>query len=168
MKKKLKYLLACFFIVLFTFSIVPKEFQNDTFYVIALGDYILDNGVDNIDHYSWHNNLEYKYPHWLFDVINAKIYRSFQLDGIYIFVCIVSSIFMLVIFGLMIKKNISFNLAFISTIIVSYMMKGAYTARGEVVSYLLVLLEIPLIESFLKNKNKFSVLRIVFCFMYYC
>jgi hypothetical protein len=58
---------------------VPKTFQNDTFYVIALGEQILNNGLDRIDHFSWHDTLEYRYPHWLFDVVNSAINSSFGL-----------------------------------------------------------------------------------------
>lgn len=165
MKSYVKYVIAIILIIIFTVSVVPKTFQNDTFYVIALGDYIIENGIDRVDHFSWHNDLEYRYPHWLFDVINGGLYNSFGLDGLYIFVCILSVIFMLLLFWLMLKKNIGFFIAFISTLIVTYMMKDSFMDRGQIISYIMFLIEINLIESFLKNKNKLSVvgLFIVAC-----
>lgn len=80
MKNYFKYIIAVILIIFFVVSIVPKTFQNDTFYIIALGDRILENGLDRIDHFSWHENLEYRYPHWLFDIVNAGICNSFGLD----------------------------------------------------------------------------------------
>ena len=74
MKKYLKYILVIILIIIFVTSIVPKSFQNDTFYIIALGNLVLDNGMDKVDHFSWHNNLSYNYPHWLFDIITFKIF----------------------------------------------------------------------------------------------
>lgn len=57
-------------IVLFTTSIVPKVFQNDTFF--AIGDLILDNGIDMMEHFTWHENMTYYCSHWLFDIIIAN------------------------------------------------------------------------------------------------
>lgn len=83
--KKLKYILAVILIILFTFSVVPKTFQNDTFYIIELGKSISQNGVDWQDHYSIHENLQYRYPHWLFDLIVSKVDLAFGYTGIYVF-----------------------------------------------------------------------------------
>ena len=77
-----KYIIAIILIVLFTCSIVPKRFQNDTFYIIELGKCITENGVDWVDHYSIHENLEYSYPHWAFDVLNNFVYNLFSYTGI--------------------------------------------------------------------------------------
>lgn len=156
MKKNIKYIVAIVLIILFVFSIVPKEFQNDTFYIIALGQSINSRGLDRLDHFSWHNNLEYRYPHWLFDVINANIYNFWGLNGIYLFVCIVSSLSMILIFCIMLKKKINWFIAFVSTLIVAYMIRIVFTARAQIISYPLLLIEILLIERFLKSNSKFK------------
>jgi len=157
MKKSLKYLAVILLIILFVVSIVPKFFQNDTFYMISLGKLILENGIDGVDHYSWHSDLEYRYPHWAFDVVTAGIFNSFGLDGIYVLVCVISVIFMLVIYWLMLKKGIHWFIAFISTCMVAYLIKDFFTGRAQIISYLLFLIQIQLIESFIKNRNKASV-----------
>ncbi len=156
MKKNIKYIVAIVLIILFVFSIVPKEFQNDTFYIIALGQSINSRGLDRLDHFSWHNNLEYRYPHWLFDVINANIYNFGGLNGIYLFVCIVSSLSMILVFCIMLKKKINWFIAFVSTLIVAYMIRIVFTARAQIISYPLLLIEILLIERFLKSNSKFK------------
>ena len=159
-KDKLKYLIAIILIVIFTFSVVPKTFQNDTFYVIELGRHIIDNGVDWQDHYSIHDNLQYRYPHWAFDVINSVIYKLFDFTGIYVFTQILASVFMLIVFWNMIRKEIDFNLAFISTLIVAYMMKGAFYARGQIVSYSIFLLEFMILENFVERPTFFKSLAL--------
>src|SRR5574344_1440874 len=69
-------ILALFCIILFCISITPKEFQNDTFYTIKVGQLIRTNGIDYKDHFSWqeNGNLPYMYPHWLYDVITSLIF----------------------------------------------------------------------------------------------
>lgn len=62
-------------IIVFCISIVPKTFQNDTYYTIKIGEYILENGITMKDPFSWHENLGYTYPHWAYDVATYLIYN---------------------------------------------------------------------------------------------
>ncbi len=62
-------------IIIFAICISPVELQNDTFYTIKIGQYIMENGVDLMDHFSWHNALPYSYPHWAYDCGIALIYN---------------------------------------------------------------------------------------------
>ncbi|MBR2290440.1 MAG: hypothetical protein IJ867_07700 [Clostridia bacterium] len=159
-KEKLRRLIAIVLIVIFTFSVVPKTFQNDTFYVIELGRRISENGIDWQDHYSIHPNLEYKYPHWVFDIINYFIYNAFGFGGIYVGTCVLASIFMLLVFWNMRRKEINFNLAFFSTLIVAYLMKGTFYARGQIVSYSIFLLEYMILENFVERPTFFKSLAL--------
>lgn len=67
---------AC--IILYAISIAPKTLQNDTFYTIKIGEYIMQNGISNLteDIFSWHE-LPYTYPHWLYDLGIYIIYHNF-------------------------------------------------------------------------------------------
>ncbi|MCI8308873.1 MAG: hypothetical protein HFJ45_01355 [Clostridia bacterium] len=161
MKKYLKYIISIILIIIFVFSVVPKNFQNDTFYIIALGEQILEDGLDKVDHFSWHNNLEYRYPHWLFDIINAEVFDAFGLNGIYVLVCFVSVIFMLVLFWILVKKKNNWFLSLCSTLLVTYLIRNSFTGRAQIVSYILFLIEIQLIELFIKKKSKLSCLGIL-------
>lgn len=158
--KKLRKWIAVLLIILFTFSVVPKSFQNDTFYIIELGNQIMKTGVDWQDHYSIHNHLEYRYPHWAFDVINAWIYNNFGYYGNYVFTQILASVFMLLVFWNMRKKGVNFNLAFFSTLVTAYLMKKAFYARGQVVSYSLFLLEYMILENFVERPTFFKTLAL--------
>ena len=45
-KTNLKFnIMAMILIAIFAFSISPKTLQNDTFYTIKIGEYILENGI---------------------------------------------------------------------------------------------------------------------------
>lgn len=61
--------LAIICIIIIAISVTPKALQNDTFYNIKCGEYILKNGIFNLteDPFSWHN-LQYTWPHWLYDL----------------------------------------------------------------------------------------------------
>ena len=69
--------IAC--IVLFCFAVTPVTLQNDTFYTIKIGEQIAKDGIDMQDHFSWHEDLPYTYPHWAYDVRNV-LYISSRRD----------------------------------------------------------------------------------------
>lgn len=87
MKEKRKFnIIAVILIILFAISISPKTLQNDTFYTIKIGELIVKNkNIDMLEHFSWHSNLKYTYPHWLYDVIIYLIYNIGGMVGIYIY-----------------------------------------------------------------------------------
>lgn len=52
---KKKYFIVSFIILsILCIITTPIVFQNDTFYTIKIGKYILTNGIDMLDHFSIH------------------------------------------------------------------------------------------------------------------
>ncbi len=138
-----------------------KEFQNDTFYTIKVGESIIENGIDMLDHFSWHE-LSYCYPHWLYDIMIYKIYDVFSFEGIYLSTMIFYSILGLLIFFVSLKSTKSTFISLVMTII-STIICGVYaTARAQLVSYILFVLEIYWLEKLLSSgKKKYSILLIL-------
>ena len=60
----------------------------------------------------------------------------------------------------MLRKEVNFNLAFISTLVVSYMMRDSFFARGQVLSYSIFLLEYMLVENFAERPTFFKSLAL--------
>ncbi len=150
--KKFRILVISIIIIL-CIVFTKKVFQNDTFYTIKLGELILNNGIDMLDHFSIHT-LAYTYPHWLYDVFIYIIYHFFSFTGLYISTIILFIILMLTVYFTnlkLYKKELS--VAFIS--ILSIMVMSNYaTARAQLVSYILFVLEFFFIERFLQTKEK--------------
>ena len=89
-------IIAVVCIVIIAVAVSPKTLQNDTFYNIKCGEYILQNGISNLteDPFSWHN-LPYTWPHWLYDLgiyILYHIFGSHWEFGFYIVTIILTSI----------------------------------------------------------------------------
>ena len=67
-KTNIKFdILAIVVIIILCFAIAPITLQNDTYYTLKIGELITQNGVDMQDHFSWHEDLPYTYPHWAYD-----------------------------------------------------------------------------------------------------
>ena len=147
-------LLAIICISIFVIGIVERTLQNDTYYTITLGKYILNNGIDMMEHFSWHQGLIYTYPHWLYDVFMYIIYNTFGFVGIY-----GSSIVLGIILGISIYyvlSKISKNnlISFFVALLVVYLGKHFITARAQLVTFILFVWTMYFIEIFLDTKKK--------------
>ena len=147
-------------IALFCYSVAPKTFQNDTYYTVTIGNLILENGIDMKDHFSWHEDLPYTYPHWLYDVIMSLIYNlgeAHDLGGwgaIYISVCVLSVILGLIIYRVNKKLNKNQIISFALTIGSMYLIKDYVAARAQLVTFIIFIFIIYSMEKFLEEPKK--------------
>ena len=154
-KKVFFEILAIILIALFCISLTPKTLQNDTFYTIKIGEHIIQNkGIDMKDPFSWHENLSYTYPHWLYDVMIYLIYNIGGMTGIYISTCIFSLILGITIYKVNEKLVKNKVLSFVITIGAMYLLKGYITARAQLVTFILFELELFCIERLLDTCKK--------------
>ena len=170
MDKKIKlkfHVLAIFIILIFCFALTPKTLQNDTYYTIAIGEYILDNGIDMQDPFSWHEDLPYTYPHWAYDVATYLVYNFGESVGIggftaiYIATAILSMALGVIIYLALNKICKNQLVAFFITLGMMYLMKNFIAARAQLVTYILFVLTILFIESFIETKKKRYLLGLI-------
>ena len=178
--QKLVIIISIIIIAFFAYSITPKTFQNDTFYTIKIGEHIVQNtdkitdllpwnkGLDMKDPFSWHKNLPYTYPHWLYDVATYGIYNIGGFKGIYYTTCVLSVILGWVIFGINKKLNKRTILSFFMTIASLYCLKNFITARAQLVTFILFALTYFFIERFLSTKKiRYAIALIVIPIIFY-
>ena len=146
-------IVAVVLISIFCVALTPVTLQNDTFYTIKVGEHIAKQGLDMQDPFSWHQDLSYTYPHWLYDYITYLVYDAFGMTGIYICTCILSIILGLTVF-LVNKKLIKNNVfSFLITIGVMYLIRGYIAARAQLVTFILLVLTVYFIEKFLEGRK---------------
>ena len=155
-------IVAMLLIAIFAFSISPKQMQNDIFYTIKIGELIRKNGIDGIDHFSWHEGLPYTYPHWLYDVGMSFIYNVGGFEAIYISTIVLSILLGICVFFTNSKLTKNRLLSFIVTIAVLYLIKGYITARAQLVTFILFILLVYNIERFLENKKLINAIVLFF------
>lgn len=145
--------LAVVLIAIFCIAITPVTFQNDTFYTIKIGELIKNSGIDMMDHFSWHENLSYTYPHWLYDFITYLVYSVMNFKGIYLLTCALSVILGVSLFLVNLKLIKNKSISFVVTVAVLYAMQSYIAARAQLVTFILFVWEIYFIEKFLENKK---------------
>ena len=147
-------IVAVVLISIFCVALTPVTLQNDTFYTIKVGEHIAKQGIDMQDPFSWHQDLSYTYPHWLYDYITYLVYNTFGMTGIYICTCILSVILGLTVF-LVNKKLLKNNVfSFLITIGVMYLIRGYIAARAQLVTFILLVLTVYFIEKFLEGRKR--------------
>ena len=148
-------IMAIILIAIFCISLTPKTLQNDTFYTIKIGEHIIENkGIDMMDPFSWHQDLEYTYPHWLYDVIIYLIYSVGGMAGIYISTCIFSVVLGITIYKTNSKLVKNKVVSFVITIGAMYMLKDYIAARAQLVTFILFALQIYLMEQLANTSKK--------------
>ena len=148
-------IIAIILIAIFCSCIAQKTLQNDTFYTIKIGEHIIENkGIDMKDPFSWHENLEYTYPHWLYDVMIYLIYSVGGMAGIYISTCIFSSILGISIYKTNSKLVKNRVVSFVITIGAMYMLRDYIAARAQLVTFILFTLQIYLMEQLANTSKK--------------
>ncbi len=153
--KKIKFnILAICLIILLAFAISPVTMQNDTYYTIKIGEEIIQNGIDMQDHFSWHENLPYTYPHWLYDVMIYLIYSFSGFAGIYISTVVLSSILGVLVYYINNRLSKNNFISLIVTLLVLYLLKDFIAARAQLVTFILFTLTIFFIEMFINTKKK--------------
>ena len=158
LKKRKKFninftIVTIILIAIFCVCITPRTLQNDTFYSIKIGELIKNNGIDMMDHFSWHENLSYTYPHWLYDFLTYFIYLIAGFKSIYIVTCILSALLGISVFLVNSKTTKSKPISFIITIGVMYALKPYIAARAQLVTFILFIWELYCIERFIENKK---------------
>lgn len=150
-------------VVLLCCAFTVKTFQNDTFYTIKIGESILENGIDMKDHFSWHD-LEYTYPHWLYDVLVFKLYDMGGFEALYASNIIIFVIIGIVFYLVCLRLNKSYFVSLLFSILSVIMLARFVTTRAQLVTYLLFILEVYFIERLLSSsKKRYMVGLFVLC-----
>lgn len=131
-------------------SVTPKEFQNDTFYNIKVGEWIYNNGISDLteDQHSW-LDLPYTFPHWLYDLCIFLVYNTFGYDGIYVSTMIIYGLIGTIAYIYTKNKSNNNVISAIVAVFVVYMLDPYMAARAQSVTFVLFMLEVLCIEKYM-------------------
>ncbi len=152
---KKKYRFFGFISILFLcFGLTYKYFQNDTFYMIKLGDYIYHHGIDFFDHYCWLTKLPYTYPHWLYDLLIYGVYFNFGFYGVYFQTILFFAFLMFVIYYVNLKLNHDEFLSIVLSIICVFRLSMFAVARAQLLSLTCFVLEFYFLYRLVREGKK--------------
>lgn len=154
-KHKITIISVCILVFLcICYTVKSYNFNTDGFYLIRLGKYIVNHGIDLKDHFSFIGGLTYTYPHWLYSVYIYLFYSKLGFTGVHIsniisFIILIISIYFI---NNKINKNkfFAFFISFFSVLILSKYI----VARGQVFSTILLIWEVYFIIKLIETGKK--------------
>ncbi|MCX7745657.1 MAG: hypothetical protein N2645_02035 [Clostridia bacterium] len=153
MRKKI-LLLLCFLAVYIPLVPIKPISDSDTFFHLAVGQYIYENWVPLTDPFSIHH-LNYTTHEWLSELFFYSIYKNTGYTGLYI----LQYVFVLITFLLLYRlnsylgKDKGFILAF--TAVQNFILSILFAViRPWLFSSLIFIFEIYLLEYYVRNKEK--------------
>ena len=148
-------------LLVLSFFVVERTFQNDTFYVIKMGEAVLDYGVDFKDHWAWSAQIGYNYPHIIYNVLIALTYRVSGFFGVYVSVIVCAYVLAMSTYYLLERIYIEVAekncpqlyplVGMIVGVVILLNYKYYLIARPQAVSYILWLWETWLINRLLNT-----------------
>ena len=169
MKRYLKLLVPYLFFAFICVCLTPRSLQNDTFYLIKLGDGLWNFGADFKDHYTYLADLTYSYPHFLFNLLCYGAYAAFSFFGIYALSILLYFLFAASLFYIL-KSSLKSSrvpfsrnvLPFLLTLLVVVLMTSFVTARSQVLTYTFFLWELFFLEKLLVEKSSRTLWKYTF------
>lgn len=156
-----KYLcLVLLLLPIVVYSFIPFKVDNDFWFLINTGKYITNNTFPHIEPFTIHNNFNFIAQQWLTDIIFYKIYINFNMLGMYIFIIIINLIITYILYKTcLLLSNNKIKLSLFTTIFTIAIIKNIFiTTRPFIFDITLILLEIYLLELYIKNNNKYYLL----------
>ena len=142
------------------FSLCPlllyqSAFQNDTYWLINTGKYIVHHGFPNTEPFTIHQGLNFIVQQWLSTMLFYQSYQMGGAAGVHILIIATCTVILFLIYRLALqlaggKKLIaSYVTAFVGVCICSYMMP-----RPQVFSLLVFVTEILLLEWYVRDQRR--------------
>ena len=143
-------MLACGMTILKTWA-----FDNDTWFILNCGRYVVETGtLPHVEFATIHENLHYVMEQWLTAAIFWKIYSNFGADGLIFFAWLVGFILMFVYFRFCLYVSGNTKISVVLTFIISMFVTLAFiVTRPQILSALLLLLEVFLLEKFVRERK---------------
>ena len=134
-----------------TFPLVEKA---DTYFVMNIGRYVLENGFPHVDPFTIHENLKLVAQQWLSGIFFWEAYKLFGVDGIRLLDCAIGIILVVTYWRLCLfvsgeNKVLSLALGFA----VSLLLVPAIVPRPHIISAAILLGEVFFLEKFTRTAD---------------
>lgn len=147
--------IAYFLIPIVVCILQTLKVDNDFWFLINHGRYILSNGFPTIEPFTIHSNMAFMIQQWLTDVIYYRIYDWFGIIGIIILVSIVNIGIIFVLYKLcMLLSKGKVRLSVLLTVIADTLLSLSFiVARPQIFTYLILLLALYFLEKYIEKDN---------------
>ena len=133
--------------------VLNKNLQNDIWFLLNSGRYVLENGVPYIEPFTIHQGLDFVMQQWLSACTFWLTYNYLGVFGLHtlVFICYLVIIFIIYKICMIVSEGYFF-ISFCITLLSSLMLSTMMTGRPAIFSTLILAGELYLLEKY-KNSN---------------
>lgn len=134
---------------------VNMKLDNDSWFLIRSGRYVLEQGIPYIEPFTMHQNFDFVMQQWLGSTIFALIYNHFGALGVAVFVTLLEALFLFLFYRLCkLVSNQNSSLSMILTFVIGILMSnGFFVARPQIFSFIIYVLLFYCLESYIRKKK---------------
>lgn len=154
---KMAKVLIVIVMLLLPIMVVNRYLDNDTWFLLNSGRYIMNNGLYTTEPFTIHEGYNFIFQQWLTDVIFWNIYNIFGKIGLVVYIMIQVLILNIICYKLfkMISNNSTVSL--IGMLLVDYISQTYFVTRPQVSTMINIVLFIYILERYCRN-NKITTL----------
>jgi len=137
--------------------LIRRVIDNDTWFLLNSGRYVMEHGLPFIEPFSMHENLDFVLQQWLTDVIFWNIYSRVGENGLFLMVAICYAVIIYLMYKLTMKvSDGNFFVSFAITFLTSVLIYTYMVTRPTIFTLTLVMIELNVLESYMMTgKNKY-------------
>ncbi len=150
---KNNWMFLLFVIPLAFICINNKPPDNDIWFLLNSGRYVCNNGIPYYDPFTIHEGLKYVMQQWGTATLYWSLFNYFGYKSLLVYIYIISFILMFIFYKLCYIVSDKKKLSIIVTSTVFYIIREYIVLRPQVISYSILMLEILLVELYIKKKN---------------
>ena len=145
--------LAKIIILAMPLSYVGVTMDNDLWFTINHGRYLLTYGFTNIEPFTVHEGLAFSFEKWLTCITFYKVYDWFGEWGMYVFMLIIFAAIILMFYKVcLLFSNNNENISLLVTAAVMYFFAQSYIrTRPQIFSYFFLLAELYCLEKYART-----------------
>lgn len=151
-----KYIcLLYFFVPIFICTISNLAKENDIWFLLNHGKYVLKYGFPTIEPFSMHQGFSFVMQQWLTSVIFYFVYHYFGRLGLLIVIEIVNILILYFLYKLcMLLSHDKYHISTVISCIVDLLLLTSFILpRPQIFTYLFLIITLYIMELFYQNKN---------------
>ena len=169
LNKKLYYFLGehlwlwiTLFSLMITYFVLSIQcMDNDGWFILANGRYILEHGIPYKNPFTWMKGLDVVLQQWAYSVVVYSIYQWFKVPGIFLFCCLLHVACMILFFKIAKLKQVDIKTALVLSSVMFLIDSSFLSIRPTFITVLLLLWQVYVLEQYRQDKKAWKLWQLI-------
>lgn len=135
--------------------------DNDGWFILANGRYILEHGIPYKNPFTWMEGLDVVLQQWAYSVVVYSIYQWFEVPGIFLFCCLLHVACMILFCKIAKLKQIDIKTALVLSSVMFLIGSGFLSIRPTFITVLLLLWQVYVLEQYRQDKKAWKLWQLI-------